>query len=338
MPGIDRNGPNPGYFPAGSYTRIPVNSLAPVPALTRMFSPMNWQNPGNGWDNGRAVGLAARANANTTHVQSEAQGYEKVRLRYIAGPREFGGTMALLLDGKGRRYVQGAISRFFPASLRPTVATWPLVGAGDTVPGFRRRAGIGWNLTIPGAERRPRIKAFQGHTLTQMGLKPIIAPRCTTSDPLNLLPEGCNRINGFDTYMNGVPPVPSGGTFLLSLPGAASVKHVFGLTTGTVSIVVLGLRGTHFSTTLTGMGYDTVGLSSMGGLQRNVGLVAGSYTVRVSNNSTTLSPQLLGIDLKFTPEPGATEALVSGLGALGAFAIRRLRPGRRDRRRSGGQR
>ena len=39
--------------------------LAPIPALTRMFSQMNWQNPGNGWDNGLAPGgVGGRVAAN----------------------------------------------------------------------------------------------------------------------------------------------------------------------------------------------------------------------------------------------------------------------------------
>ena len=98
------------------------------------------------------------------------------------------------------------------------------------------------------------------------------------------------------------------------IPKATSVKHAFGLTTGTVSIVVVApARRPHFSTTLTGMGYDTVGVSVLGGPQRNVGLVAGSYTIRTAT-TTEINAQMLGLNLKFAPEPGATVALASGLG------------------------
>ncbi|MBY0399718.1 hypothetical protein K2X89_05445, partial [Myxococcota bacterium] len=196
MPGIDRNGPNPGPAPAGSYTIKTVGQLAPVPALTRMFSQMNWQNPGNGQNNGRAVGFAARANANTTHVNAQAGGNEKVRVRYVAGPRQFGGTMALLLDGTGRLYfccpqVDGQI----PPIFIPNAATQPFP-VGDNEQGFRRRNAAGWDLTVPGIQLPGKFKGYQGNFFTPMGA-PRVAPRCTqTADPLSLLPLGCNEING----------------------------------------------------------------------------------------------------------------------------------------------
>ncbi|MBK7951988.1 MAG: hypothetical protein IPK00_25340 [Deltaproteobacteria bacterium] len=324
MPGVDRNGPSPGPPPAGSYTIKTPMQLAPVPALTRMFSQMNWQNPGNGQNNGLAVGFAARANADTTHVHTQAGGNEKVRVRYVAGPRQFGGTMALLLDGQGRLNICcPQLDGNIPFSLRPTAATQPLV-LGDDQPGYRRRSGAGWDLTAPGIQPAGKIKSFQRNFFTPMGA-PRVAPTCTqTADPLNLLPVGCNEINGFDTYMSGFAPLPPGGT-LAPLPKATSVKHMFPLTTGTVSIVRVALRqfgAFHFSDTITGMGYDTVGVSSMGGVQRNVGLVAGSYSVRVSQD-TQINAQLLGLNLEFTPEPEAMAALLSGLGVLGLLAHRR---------------
>ena len=73
------------------------------------------------------------------------------------------------------------------------------------------------------------------------------------------------------------------------------------------------------------MGYDTVGLTAQGvNLQRNVGMVAGSYTIRTSAvPDTTINSQLIGINLKFAPEPQPTIALLIGLALLGVLGPRR---------------
>jgi hypothetical protein len=75
------------------------------------------------------------------------------------------------------------------------------------------------------------------------------------------------------------------------------------------------------------MGYDTVGISPLGGVVRNVGLVAGSYAIRTeataSGSPIRIETQILGLNLKFIPEPRATAVLASGLGLLGLLAERR---------------
>lgn len=328
MPGIDRIGPNPGPLPAGSYTiKTPMQRI-PAPVLTRMFSPMNWQNPGNGQNNGKpGTGFAARLAADTTHAASAANGNEKVQVRYAAGPRQFGGTMALLLDGRGRLYLNGPASGI-PRIFMPIAATNPI---GDDDPGFRVRNAAGWDLTAVGVQRPGKVKAFFGGLDPANAYTPMGAPRVAlacTQTPLPL-PEGCNEINGFDTFMAGTFTTglgfPAGGTIAV-LPSATSVKHLFALTTGTVSIVRVASRNSYYvSHTLTGMGHDSLVVSSMGGPVRQVGLVAGSYAVR-SESSTgrvEINAQMLGLNIKLIPEPGATVALASGLGLLALLAHRR---------------
>ncbi len=333
MPGIDRIGPNPGPLPGGSYTVKTPAQLIPPPALTRMFSAGNWNAAGNGQNNGKpGTAFAARAAADTTHFATANAGNEVVEVRYRSGPNEFGGTMALLLDGFGRLSLGGPpITGMLSAALKPGAATQPI---GDDQPGLRVRDAAGWDLTVTGFQPQGRLKAFfagfnPANAFTPMG-DPRVAPDCT--DPVLPLPAGCNEINGFDTFMAGtfttMLGLPAGGTLAL-LPKATSVKHQFALTTGTVSIVRVASRpfqGGHFSDTVTGMGYDTIGTSPLGGVQRNVGLVAGGYTIRSdSAGGIQLNTQMVGLNLKLAPEPGATAALAGGLGLLGLLALRRSR-------------
>jgi hypothetical protein len=70
------------------------------------------------------------------------------------------------------------------------------------------------------------------------------------------------------------------------------------------------------------MGYDTV--SGSGATQvRNIGMVAGSYTLRNSAGGVQSGHQMIGVDMQFTPEPTATAALIGGIGLLGFLARRR---------------
>jgi hypothetical protein len=275
------------------------------PANTRQFGPLNLGAAPQ--DNGLTGGaLAQRALVETDVLVTI--GAETLNFHYNnpGNPTGFGGTMTILLDGGGRLYLAGPqINGLFPASLHPIVGTNPV---GDTVAGFNVRNAAGWDYTVTGSQMAGQFKAF-------VGAPSAVAGACAITPPPS--PAGCNEINGFDTK----------GFFVAPLPGATSTKHMFAWTTGTVSMVRTAVRNMVTMTdTVTGRGYDTVGVTPTNGtqVQRNVGMVAGSYTFRTDGIPTTqMNLQMAGIDLKFTPEPGATVALISGLGMLGALAARR---------------
>jgi len=276
----------------------PIGSKATAP-LMRHFSQMNWTKVGNGQNNGKGANRPAPiANQNVIDVNI---GAETLQMVYTLGPRQFGGTMSTLLDGRGRLVLAGPnIDGQFPPAVQPVVGTNPV---GDLAVGFRTRNAAGWDWTTPGAQSAGQFRGFPGPLAANVHVA------CNPTPPVS--PAGCNEVDNF-----------SQGIFLANFGAATSVKHLFPLTTGTVSIVRTAIRngGILQTETNTGMGYDTI----TGGGDRIVGLVAGSYTTRTDSVPTTqLNFQLLGINLRFTPEPGASAALASGLGLLGLLAHRR---------------
>jgi len=263
-----------------------------------------------------------RMDVNTVH--NHAFGADVLDLNYSTSDPlgGFTGTMAILLDGSGRLYLNspglsGAVAGATdPNNLKPIVGSNPV---GDLIPGFNIRNAAGWNYTVPGRQLAGRIKAFgpaapfiPGGQASAPG---IVASKCgatAINDTCNLL---ANKFNDF-------------GATVAPLGNAQSNKVMFAWTTGTVSIGRTGPRqGVVHTLTQTGMGYDSIAPTptAMGGAQRNVGLVAGSYSKRTSQGGSSLemNTQIAGVDLRFTPEPGASIALLSGLGLLGALGVRR---------------
>jgi len=248
-------------------------------------------------------------------VRTDTYAADDLRISYAnSNPTGFGGTMTILLDGTGRLYLAspGLDANFDPLGtnfLPPIVGTNPV---GDTIAGFNDRNAAGWAYTVVGRQLPGRFKAFG------FAASAVVGPGAANTG-IQGVPCGatafnttCNLIQGnFDTEGFTVAP----------LAGADSTKFMFAWTTGTVSIVRTGPRqGVVRTLTQTGMGYDSI---TTGG-DRNVGLVAGSYTKRIDGNGIeNMNTQMAGIDLKFTPEPGATVALISGIGLLGALAARR---------------
>jgi hypothetical protein len=240
-----------------------------------------------------------RMDVNTVH--NHAFGADVLDLNYsnsdpLGG---FTGTMAILLDGSGRLYLNspglsGAVAGATdPNNLKPIVGSNPV---GDLIPGFNIRNAAGWNYTVPGRQLAGRIKAFgpaapfiPGGQASAPG---IVASKCgatAINDTCNLL---ANKFNDF-------------GATVAPLGNAQSNKVMFAWTTGTVSIGRTGPRqGVVHTLTQTGMGYDSIAPTptAMGGAQRNVGLVAGSYSKRTSQGGTDLqmNTQIAGVDLRFS--------------------------------------
>jgi len=314
--------------------KLSDNPAYVAPAQTRMMAARTFSATNvdaHGQNNGLAttdVNYEYRQALNTTHTV--AFGNDVATIQYSnTNAAGFTGTMGIMLDGTGRLYFHNPFlsAAFSPPSapngLAPIVGTNPV---GDNIPGFRLRNAAGWNYTVRGRQVPGRFKAFgpavpfipiptsMGGTITGvLQSRPgIQGTPCPIS--LSIAPNAtCNLLTAnFNAYGATVAPAST----------ATSVKHLFAWTTGTVSAIVSGPRqGINHVLTQTGMGYDTV---TVGGA-RQVGLVAGSYTRRTApaTGVQEINPQMAGMDLVFTPEPGATVALLSGIGLLGALAVRR---------------
>ncbi|MFP8871258.1 MAG: PEP-CTERM sorting domain-containing protein, partial [Myxococcota bacterium] len=244
-----------------------------------------------------------------TQTVSDVEGASSVDVVYKEGPNKFGGTMTALISGSAKLYIKHAgFDAVFPTYLQPVLGTQPV---GDPANSLltNERNGAGWDYTIMGGQAAGIV----------YGPATISTP-CTTAFP-TVSPAGCNIVTATapGSTPGMVPYLLDVGNFL---PAATSTKHVFPWTTGTVSVPRVAFKqGVTYTETLTARGYDTV---STGGA-RNVGLVAGSYSRRTSGSGTELSPQMIGIDLVFTPEPATTASLLAGVGLLGFLAARRRR-------------
>ena len=242
--------------------------------------------------------------------------FDIVRLSYSGGG--FSGTAGLLLDGRADLFVAGS-----NLDLLGTPAQAPVIfrgQIGDTQAGNPTiRNGVGWDFVTT---TTPHPGTFKTFGLTPHD--PLPGGFCTTEE-YPALPAGCNQVVGFDTY---------GGTGPIVQPSATVMYHHFPWTTGTVTIIVTRFNAqcctVHPATTIVGRGHDVVSTTSMG-LRRNVGLVAGSYSVRrESTGASQIDVHLAGMNLVFTPEPSSAIALLVGVGLLGGLAARRGRSIRGD--------
>lgn len=225
----------------------------------------------------------------------------------------FTGVATILLANTGRLLLAGPGFDAIAPTLAPVVGTNPVGVPGSDL---RLRNAGGWGYTVTGNQAAGLFKGFP----TPTSVAPPIIPQGLCTGPLPPpTPAGCNRVVGFDTR----------GIDIFPLPTANSTKFMFAWTTGTVSLMRAATRqpGPVIRTlTVTGMGHDYTSMTTGGDTVRRVGLVAGSYTKRTDGRGDqTLNHQLAGLNLVLTPEPGATMALISGIGVLGALGIRRRR-------------
>ncbi|MFK7897730.1 MAG: hypothetical protein AB8G23_17980 [Myxococcota bacterium] len=280
-----------------SFTMPAASRALNPPSGTRVFQPDAWDAPGNG-QTGRGAGT-------TTPISLGTQTTHNVTVRYKAGPNAFGGTMAALQDGEGRLYVKVATPL---GSNGTNNATRPWVGAlslGDGIPdNAMTDFGAGWGYTRMNIRGGGLIKNLVG-----------LAPPCTAATPP--APAGCGLVTNFS------------GFTLATVPTSETTKHLFAWTTGTVEVLLAEtIGGFPADQLLTAMGYDTTSMTLSGGTVRNLGMVAGSFTRRVNQGAARNSQQIAGLDLRFTPEPGATVALLVGGAALAWVGGRRETPRR----------
>lgn len=278
--------------------RMPAaaRNVAP-PASTRVMRPQGvGAIPGQP---GRPVGAP---DTRTVVMVPKPGSNDTGEMLYKEGPNKFGGTMALLLDGVANLYIKtAAFDAFFPSAYTPVLAHQPV---GDAPVTFMERNAMGWNYPVLGSQAAGFVHGPTGAGIVE----------CDVNLPAT--PAGCNDVQA---------PLEAGildvGNFL---PVATSTKYAFPWTTGQITAVVHAVRGAQgtFTETLTGKGYDTTAATP--GV-RNVGLVAGSYTARLAGSGNQLASQIVGINLRLTPEPASAVALFAGVGLLGFAAARRRR-------------
>ena len=279
---------------------------ARMPAAARLNSPPASTRVMNAQGTGAIAGQAGRptgAPGTIVNVMDNTGSNDTGTLTYTEGPNKFGGTMAVLLDGEANLYIKtAAFNAPFPSAYTPVLA---LQHVGNPTVTLMERNGVGWNYPIAGGQVPGTVFGPTGTAIVP----------CNAVLPAS--PVGCNQ------PLN-IPPVAGildVGNFL---PAATSTKYAFPWTTGTIVAVARAVRGAQgtFTETLTGMGYDTTAATP--GV-RNVGLVAGSYTNRTAGTGVQLASQIVGINIRLTPEPASAVALFAGVGLLGFAAARRGR-------------
>jgi len=282
--------------------------VATIPASTRLLNANNWLRPDSGQQ--------ARVAATTTPVfvgqtyttigagfgfpttGTFATTQLPVSIRYTNGNNgnAFGGTMALLLDGGGTIWLNGAL---FGNALSGG-AEIPNETPGDTDEDARPGGNV-WGQQWGNGQPAGHIRAGMGFN-----------PPCTAPFPPS--PPGCDLITNIGTIVATSAIAP-----------AESSQNGFSWTTGTVVAKETGTQGGAPATnTLSARGNDTTVPTTGGGVRRNLSLVSAGFGRRLAPPRAAAGyTNFFGsMTMSFVPEPGPSFALLGGIGLLGVLARR----------------
>ncbi len=261
------------------------------PTSTRRMQTDSWSKPGMG----------TRAAAAFNHTVTSSSIVTR-RVTYTPKANNFGGTMAMLLDGGGLVYIVFDLVTGLPGN---EIGLSPV---GDAIPG-----GI-------------TVHMGRGYNTTQMRIADpgVIFPTYNVPVPCqpNVIPptpDNCDLVTGIINNVSGFTPMQPIG----QLPGATTTNTGFPWTTGHVSAYVKGEQGgVALTTTLTAVGNDSVQTGAGGGVVRTIQLVSGGVALRQSVDlGRTAHLETLTIQV---PEPGSTLMLAGTLGLLGGlYSVRR---------------
>lgn len=261
------------------------------PASTRRMQTDSWSKPGMG----------TRPAAAFNHEMTSSSIVTR-RVTYTPNANNFGGTMAMLLDGGGLVYIVFDLVTGLPGN------EIGLSGVGDAIPGgITVHMGRGFNTT---QMRQADTGAVFPTYNVPVKCEPNVIPPT---------PTDCGLVTGIINNQPGFTTMQPIDT----LPGAVTTNTGFPWTTGHVSAYVKGEQGgVALTTTLTAVGNDSVQTGAAGGVVRTIQLVSGGVALRQSVDlGRTAHLETLTIQV---PEPGSTLMLAGTLGLLGGlYSVRR---------------
>jgi hypothetical protein len=275
---------------------LQTQTVAPVPAFTRVMQPSAWVG---------SKGQTNRAAANFTVTKMMGTAVSR-QVRYKAGGNAFGGTMAMLITQGGAVWIKADVVTAFPGT---EVMRSPLGGgAGSDV----QAPGKGYSLT--NSRMGDRARVFANYNIPTACAPGVLPPS----------PVGCDLLTGVSFFLVSLPATTTNTAnpyypYSFMLPNTLNTGFPF--TTGHVSVYAKGTQGgVPLTTTLSAVGNDT----SVGGV-RTVQLVAGQMSLRNNVLQGGLG-RTAGLDaVTITlPEPSSTLMFAGAMGLIGTlFGVRR---------------